>query len=129
MALLLAWGAAVDHQSQKAFDFAQGAVKQLITLATGMIALSITFAKDFVSTVPAAARMMALWSWGAFLLSVLCGLWALLALTGTLEADPAVPVSIRGKNVTIPTALQIALFVAGLGLTVGFGIVATSGVV
>ena len=117
----------MDHQSQKAFDFAQGSVKQFITLATGMIALSITVAQDFVSTVPTTARLMALWSWSAFLLSVLCGLWALLALTGTLEADPAVPVSIRGKNVTIPTALQIALFVAGLALTVGFGIVATSG--
>lgn len=115
----------MDDKAQKAFDFAQESIKQLITLSTGIIALSITFAKDFVSTVSAGARSIALWSWGAFFLSVLCGLWALLALTGTLEAPASVPVSIRGRNVTIPTMLQLVLFVAGLALTVWFGIVAT----
>jgi hypothetical protein len=115
----------MDDKTSKAFDFAQESVKQLITLATGVIALGITFAKDFVSAVPAGARSLALWSWGAFLLSVLFGLWALLALTGTLDAEASVPVSIRGTNVKIPATLQILFFVIGLSLTVWFGIVAT----
>lgn len=117
----------MDNKTEKAFDFAQESVKQLIGLATGLIALSITFSKDFVTTVPAGARTVALCSWAAFLASVLCGLWALLALTGTLEADASVPVSIRGKNVTIPATLQIGLFVVGLSLTVCFGFLATRG--
>jgi hypothetical protein len=37
---------------EKAFDFAQGATKQLITLATGVIALTITFLTDAIETAP-----------------------------------------------------------------------------
>lgn len=116
----------MDERTKCAFQFAQESVKQLITLATGVVGLSITFAKDFVKTVPS-ARYVALSSWGAFLFSVVFGLWALLALTGTLDGGPSVPLSIRGRNVTIPTTLQILFFVIGLTLTVWFGAVATRG--
>ncbi len=115
----------MDEKTRKAFDFAQECIKQFIALATAMIGLSITFSKDIVQAVPAGARLIALWSWGAFLLSVFFGIWALLALTGTLEADASVPVSIRGQNITIPAGLQILTFLIGLSLTVWFGIAAT----
>ena len=118
----------MDEKIKKAFDFAQDSVKQLIALATGIITLSITFGKDFIGgSVNAVARPIALVSWGAFLISVFCGLWALLALTGTLEPAGkarAVKVSIRGKNVTTPSMLQILLSIVGLALTVVYGIVA-----
>jgi hypothetical protein len=114
----------MDDRTQKAFDFAQECVKQLITLATGLIGLAITFSKDVVGTVPAQTRSIAVWSWGVLLASVLCGLWALLALTGTLGASRVDP-SIRASNVTFPAALQVVLFVIGLSLTVWFGVAAT----
>ena len=116
----------MDKHIEKAFDFAQESTKQLIALATGMIALSITFAKDFVGTVDGSARDWALLSWGTLLLSVFFGLWTLLALTGSLQPKVgAAPPSIRGSNVILPATLQIATFFLGLVLSVVFGIVAT----
>jgi hypothetical protein len=117
----------MDEKTKKAFDFAQESSKQVISLSTGVIALSITFSKDFLQHVSSTARVFALWSWGAYLAAVLFGLWTLLALTGTLDAKAGVPVSIRGWNVVLPASLQILAFVLGLVLSVIFGIVATRG--
>jgi len=109
----------MDEKTKQSFEFARDTTKQLLTLATGIIALMITFAKDFVQSVDETARLFALLSWGLYLLSVIGGLWTLLALTGTLEAkDDSVPVSIRGSNVTLPATIQILSFLVGLGLTV-----------
>lgn len=113
----------MDDRIKKAFDFAQESTKQFITLSSGIIALTVTFSKDLIGSVPSSVRVLALWSWGFFLVSVFFGLWTLLALTGTLEPvkGPVNP-SIRGKNITIPSALQILTFFVGLVLTVVFGV-------
>ena len=112
----------MDKRIEKAFEFARESTKQIITLSTGIIALTITFGKDFAINVAPSARPLALWSWGLFLLSVFFGLWTLLALTGTLEPikSQTIP-SIRGRNITIPSALQILTFFAGLVFTVIYG--------
>ena len=113
----------MKEQTKKAFDFARDTTKQLITLATGIIALEITFLKEFVKPTNTDAQIYALISWLAFLFSVVCGVWTLMALTGTLEAeDETVPVSIRGANVRIPSIFQILSFLAGLTMTVIFGV-------
>lgn len=39
-----------NPQVEKAFDFAQEVTKQLITLATGVIALTITFLTEVIAT-------------------------------------------------------------------------------
>lgn len=115
----------MDERIKKAFDFASDTTKQLITLATGVIALTITFSKDFLGTVPADAKGFATWAWFAYLFSILCGVWTLLALTGTLESTAAP--SIRGWNVRLPSILQILAFLAATLLTVLFGIRAIPG--
>ena len=117
----------MDERLKKAFDFAQDSTKQIITLATAIITVTITFSKDFIGSVPPHARGFALASWLCFLVSVFFGLWTLLALTGTLEpvAGSSSKPSIRGKNVTLPSALQILTFFVGLLLTVVFGLKAT----
>jgi hypothetical protein len=122
MAILLR--TTVTDQIKLAFAFAQDTTKQLLTLATGIIAVSITFAKDFVKEVPPGATPWAIAAWGCLLASVLFGLWALLALTGSLEPTgrPTAAVSIRGWNVRLPAALQILAFFGGLLLTVVFGV-------
>jgi hypothetical protein len=48
----------MDERVKKAFDFAADLAKQLITLATGLIALTITFSKDFIQHAPAASQDM-----------------------------------------------------------------------
>jgi hypothetical protein len=124
-ALALLLGGKMDEKTKQAFEFARDTTKQLLTLATGIIALMITFTKDFAQSVEDTARLFALFSWCAYLLSVFGGLWTLLALTGTLEAeDDSVPVSIRGINVRLPAAIQVLSFLVGLVLTVMFGVLA-----
>ena len=94
MAVLLT----VDPRVDKAFEFAKDSTKQLITLSTGIVALTITFAKDILGGVPAGPRRLLFAAWVVYLISIICGRWTLLALTGSLEpkknGDTPVP-SIR----------------------------------
>jgi hypothetical protein len=124
----------MEEQKKFAFEFARDTVHQFITLATGIIALTITFSKDFIGTVHPDVRVLAIVAWGLFLSSIFFGLWALMALTGTLVAltgtleatrDLGTKLSIRGRNITIPASLQIVLFFLGLLFTIVFGIKVT----
>jgi hypothetical protein len=131
----------LDDRTKTAFTFAQESTKQMITLATGVIALTITFSKDIAGSVDQSARAFMLLSWIAFLVSVVFGVWTMLALTGTLEpgpdasteagaanagatgvrsAPPAQQATIRGRNVTVPSMLQIVTFISGLLFAVVF---------
>jgi hypothetical protein len=75
----------MDERQKKAFDFAADLAKQLITLSTGLIALTITFWKDIVGGQHVTTPSWAYWSWYALVLSALCGVWVLMALTGELQ--------------------------------------------
>lgn len=114
----------MDERTQKAFDFAKETTKQLLTLSTGIIALTITFSKTFAENVPPQATIFLKLAWLAYLLSILFGIWTLMALTGTLEPKDKSKdiVSIWGGNVTVPAGLQVLTFLAGLVLIVVFGI-------
>jgi len=114
----------MNEQTKFAFECARDTVSQFLTLATGIVALTITFSKDFVSEVPYEIKIYALWSWGFMLCSVFFGLWSLMALTGTLaNSDQEISqTSIRSKNITRPAPLQIILFFIGLIFVVIFGI-------
>lgn len=117
----------MEPRSQKAFEFASNSVKQLITLSTGIVALTITFAKDILHGVSLGPRALLIGAWLVYLLSITFGVWTLLALTGSLEPEGADPqnwprASIRGKNVKIPSVLQVLSFLLGTLLTVAFGI-------
>jgi hypothetical protein len=113
-----------DERTKKAFDFAADTTKQLITLAVGIIALTITFSKDFVRAVPEDVRIFAMLAWGAYGFSIVAGIGTLMAMTGTLEPMPgqSFAASIRGWNVRLPSMIQVLTFVVGLGLTVYFAI-------
>ena len=103
----------------KAFDFAREVVTQLIALSTGTIALTITFLKDFLGSSSRRVRRLAMISWGAFFVSLMSGMWSLLALTGNLEPVGGPPIlSIRGSNVVLPAALQVLTFLLGTFLTI-----------
>jgi hypothetical protein len=111
----------------KAFDFAQDATKQLLALATGIIAVSITFFKDFATHAPGYARTLFAWSWVVYLVSVVAGVWTLGALTGTLQPlRPKGPggegPSINSGNVRLPAVIQLVCFAAGIVLTVVAGL-------
>ena len=116
----------MNEQLRKAFDFAQETSKQLISLATGIIALTITFAKDFLGGVHGFPKFLGILAWALLLASVGFGLLTLMALTGSLEPKPgdSTSPSIRGSNVTAPAVVQIVLFFLGLLVAVLFGVLA-----
>ena len=115
----------MDDQTKAAFASATDSCKQLIVLATGLLALEITFAKDLigVARLSSIGKTVITVSWVLLLFSVVAGVWTLLALTGCLSSNTTPTCrSILGSNVRIPAILQILLFLGGLVLTVILGI-------
>jgi|SRR5215469_11935329 len=113
----------MDESLKKAFDFAADLAKQLITLSTGIVTVTITFAKDFLpKEATLEAKRWAIFAWYAFFASIVCGVWTLMALTGTLDQKPGntIRISIRGGNVVVPASLQILLFLSGMLLAIFF---------
>jgi hypothetical protein len=116
----------MEPRIQKAFEFASDSTKQLITLSTGIVTLTIAFAKNILGGVPLGPSIVLMFAWAVYLFSILFGIVTLLALTGSL--DPVIkskqeaPATIRGKNVTRPSACQILSFLIATALTVVFGV-------
>jgi hypothetical protein len=112
----------MDEQTLKAFDFAKEVTVQLITLSTGIIALEVTLLKEVIKTISYAGRWFLLGSWIALLISVICGILTMLALTGNLQPkDGTMPPTIWAGSVTRFSICQIASFLVGLALTILFG--------
>lgn len=113
------------ERTKKAFDFAAESTKLLITLSTGIIALTITFSKEFVPDLSGAPLWPMAMAWSCFLLSILFGVATMLSLTGLLSGDPAVaqddepPIepSVYAPTVTRWSLIQIVFFLLALSFT------------
>lgn len=122
----------MDPQTSKAFDFASELVKQLLTLSTGIIALTITFLKDVIEKAPTNLKWCIALAWIFYFISIAFGLLTMMALTGSLapvkapadSSETTPPASIRSPNVTRLSAAQVITFGIGLVLTIIFGILA-----
>ncbi|MEL7980179.1 hypothetical protein E0L35_05905 [Halomonas sp. ATBC28] len=114
----------MEEKTQKAFDFAADLVKQLITLSTAIIALTVTFAKDIFAENGDCFSGWLVAAWITYFLSIIFGVWALMALTGTLDPpkNKSPSLSIQGGNCRLPTGLQILAFLMGIGLTITYAI-------
>ena len=114
----------MDDQSKAAFASASDIAKQLITLASGILVLEVTFAKNIMDAkLDQSEKYLLSGSWILFLLSIIAGVWSLLALTGSLgQGEILTPKTIYGSNIRIPMFFQIFLFLGGLALSVWFGI-------
>ncbi len=93
---------------EKAFNFSSDLVKQLISLSTGTIVLVITFSTQVTSC----AHWFMIFALIFNGISVACGVWTLMALTGTLEKHENP--SIYENNIRIPSTCQLVLFLLGL---------------
>jgi len=115
--------------------------KQVITLSTTVIALTITFLEKVVDTkavdgtrhAPTSLKI----AWVSFGVAILCGLWTLNAITGTMNAADRVTrgdadVNQRDKdaakdlanapNVRVPAMAMYAVFLLAIGLTIVSGL-------
>jgi hypothetical protein len=99
------------------FAFAQDLTKQLLTLASGIIALTITFLKDVAAENGGAAQGWIQAAWVAYLISISFGVLTLMSLTDNIAKDK----SIHEKETRIVAGVQIVSFAIALLLTVIFG--------
>jgi hypothetical protein len=101
----------VAEWDEKAFEFASDVTKQLIALATGVVTVTLAFGKDVLTLTGSSGRAWLVVVWVFFLISIVFGVWTLLALTGTLASKRASePPSIWRWNVRLPSLLQILTF-------------------
>jgi hypothetical protein len=124
-----------DKPQLEGLKSAVDVAKQLISLSTGVVALTVTFlekivSKDLPRTVPTPLK----WAWGGYALTILFGCMTLMAITGTLAAYdrkanglPLNSHQVRStegyeSNIRIPALAMILCFVASLILTILTGI-------
>jgi hypothetical protein len=99
---------------EKSFDFASEASRQLITLATGIVTLTVAFSGDVLALSKGNLRGWLTWAWIAFLVSIVFGLGHLLALTGQLGREEDPDIYTTGPRLT--SFLQIVAFLVGVVL-------------
>jgi hypothetical protein len=111
----------MEKQTEKAFDFAADLTKQLITLAAGIITVTVTFSTD----VPDLSRWWAFAAWAVLLASAGGGIVTLMSLTGQLQLSRKdnVEPNIYDKKITWPSRFQVFAFMIGVLLTMQFGCV------
>jgi hypothetical protein len=106
----------MDHI--ESVKFAAETVKQVLTLSSAILVLTVTFAKDHLLKDGKRVSWALKASWICFLVSTLGGVWTLLALTA--EAQKAKP-NIWELNVTLPTYFLNGALLLGLVFTVWAG--------
>lgn len=109
-------------QATKPFEIAIDVSKTLLTVATAVITLTITFSKDILGSATSDQKHLLAVAWLFFFLSILGGVWLLYAANGSISRTS--PGSIYGSNTGVPMAVQQVCFVLGLLLTGIFGVVA-----
>ena len=128
----------MEENKKKAFDFAADLTKQLITLSTAIITITVTFSKDIIGVIDDSNKYLLLFSWIVFIISILLGLMTLMALTGNLDPmpqkrsknedeskhepiEPNPTLTITSKNVTSTAKWQVWTFLIALVLTCWYG--------
>lgn len=113
--------------------------KQVITLSTGVITLTVTFLEKIIQPqagsaarhVPDALKV----AWIAFGLAILFAIWTLMAITGSINAldrqarnlplnehqKAATQSLAEGTNVRVPALLMLLLFAIGIVLVIVAG--------
>ncbi len=114
----------MEESAKKAFDFAGDLTKQLITLSTGVIALTVSFLKGATDGVSNVAQVLLASAWGFYLLSIVFGIATLMALTGRLERHGDGEASIYSKSIRVFSGVQVGSFLVAIALTIAFGALA-----
>jgi hypothetical protein len=112
----------MTDEEKLAFDSAKSVTTQLITVASAIITLGVTFFEKFhPPTGSCSHRGVLIASWVVLGVSIVGGFWSWLAQTGTLAKPGASGLTIYRANIMVPAALQIITFLVGLALTIIYG--------
>lgn len=109
-------------ERSKPFDYAQDVTKQLLTLSTAVVTITVAFLKDIAKDAPDDARIALYIAWVLFALAIIAGVATLLNLTGHVgTADADTSKGIDTKGIKIFAIAQVVLFVAAILATIYFG--------
>lgn len=114
---------------ERSFDLVAEITKQVLTLSTAIIALSVTFLGDFEESMGSWERGLLTASWSLFSLAIITGLATLMALAGVqdkygrVESNQETP-SIYRRNIRNMGGLQLATFVGGVVVLAVAGVIA-----
>jgi hypothetical protein len=118
----------MDQISQKiaemGFQSASELAQQLVTLSTGVLALTITFTKDVLKNHSRSPLLILKIAWVVLLVSICFGIMTKMALTGTLMPQQTASPEDRlvfKSNVLTPAKLQILTFLLGIVLIIVYG--------
>ena len=114
---------------------AMDTAKQIITLSTGVIALTVTFLEKFTQSTTEGRVLPStiIAAWIIFGLAILFSIWTLMALTGTMNAidrrtngltltkAQQDAVDAYGDNVQVPAIAMVICFLSALGMTIATG--------
>jgi ABC-type uncharacterized transport system permease subunit len=123
LAVLLMGGRFEEH-TKKAFDFASETTKQMITLSTAVIGITITFRKDIVADVSGWGKAVLAASWFFYLVSIVLGIGTLMNLAGNLERPQGAERSIYAGSIRLLGGVQAVAFALAILLTIIFGAIA-----
>lgn len=118
----------LSEQAKAAFSSAADWSKQLVTLSTGIVTLTVTFSeKVFGNNVTHGERWLLWLAWVAFLVAILAGVIVLGSLTGALSSNVVPNPTELGNNAIKFSALaQLVAFVIGVAFIVAFGFTSVS---
>src|SRR5258708_39733019 len=108
----------MEAKISKAFDTAQDVSKQLLTLAAGIVVVTITFFSDFGKHAPSAAKELLFVAWLLYTISIIGGIGTLQTLAGNLQHGH---LDIYKGNTKLCSIVQYVTFVVALVLTVVAG--------
>jgi hypothetical protein len=128
-----------EKLSAEGLKAAADATKQVITLSTGVIALTVTFLEKIIEPTATAGSRAVPWpmfaAWIFYVLAIVAGAATLGAISGTLDAvdrklnglstspnqDEAVALLVCGKNVQNPARAMSVSFLLAMAFTVATG--------
>jgi hypothetical protein len=114
----------MDDAAKKAFDFAQTVTTQILTLATAIVGLTVTFLDGKLKAYSSCTRLLLELGWLAFIVSIVAGVFTLMSLAGNLErpnAGKGAAPSIYAGNIRLFATCQVVFFLIALGFTIAFG--------
>lgn len=113
----------IDTQTQAAFAAANDWSKQILTLSTGILTLTIALGETLFGDLSDKQKLLLWLSWGFYVASMIGSVWALSSLTGTMAKSPAPTASaIYASNNRIPAIAQLVTFIIATVIIVCFGI-------
>jgi|ERR1051325_6470573 hypothetical protein len=110
---------------EKSFEYAAETTKQVLTLSSGIIAVTVTFTHDITEPGSRATPLIA-GAWLCFAIALFLGVLSFMAMTGLISRAVRYKTQpdLYARNLRIFASLQIAVFAIGIAMTVTFGVVA-----